>query len=259
MRRLIKTVLQSLRKSGPAEAPRQAEGLVAAPPAPDWVPGLPPAGPPGEAVYWPEIFEATSLSSAKGIALTPGEEMSTEDRWVRETAFTLEMIASRMELNERHRVFDFGCGAGRMSRALIERFGCSVVGVDMAAGMREQASAYVNSPRFTVLSPEQFDASLGQGYTADFGLACWSLQHCMYPAVQVSRVANGLAMEAPFLLINSLLRLIPTNLGWRSDGEDLDALMGGRFDEVERLNFSPDAATADLISSSSIVWWRRRV
>ena len=255
MGRMIKTVLQSLRKS-PAPADLPARPDLA---GPGWAPAAPPPSLDGSAEYWPGIFEANSLENAKEIALTPEKGMSTEERWELETDFMLDHIASRIGINEKNRVIDFGCGAGRMSRALIRQFGCSVVGIDIAANMREQARRYVDSPRFTAVSPEEFDAMVAAGYAADFGLACWSLQHCMYPAVQVGRIANGLGADAPFLLVNSLLRLIPTNLGWRSDGEDLDALMGERFAELERLKLPPEVAAEDVINSSRISWWQRRV
>jgi len=260
MGRMIRTVLQALRKSAPSKQPDLASSDLVQPlVAPDWAPAAPPAGPRDAAVYWPGIFEANSLDNAKAIALTPEKDQSTDERWQVETDFTIDMVASRLQINEKHRVLDFGCGAGRMSRALIERFGCSVVGVDQAQKMREYAVGYVGSPRFSVFSPEEFDAQVAQGLSVDFGLACWVLQHCMYPAQQVGRIANALAADAPFLLINSVLRLIPTNQGWRSDGEDLDACMGVRFENLERLGFPPGVAAEDVINSSSISWWRRKV
>jgi SAM-dependent methyltransferase len=257
---MIRTVLQALRKSAaPNEQGLVDSGLAQPPIAPEWAPAPAPAGPRDAAVYWPGIFEANSLDNAKAIALTPEKDQSTDERWQVETDFTIDLIASRLQINEKHRVLDFGCGAGRMSRALIRRFGCSVVGVDQARKMREYAVGYVDSPRFRVFSPEEFDAQVADGLYVDFGLACWALQHCMYPAQQVGRIANALAADAPFLLINSVLRLIPTNQGWRSDGEDLDACMGVRFDKLEQLAFPPGVAAEDVINSSSISWWQRKV
>jgi len=250
---LIKTVLRSLRKSAPAAAAApEAPPLIQA-----WGVAIP--KPEGGAVYWPGIFEARDLENAKEIALTPDDAMTTAQRWGVETEFTVEHIASRIGVNERNRVIDFGCGPGRMSRALIERFGCSVVGVDIAQGMREQATAYVGSPRFQAVSPQEFDAMVAQGFAADFGLACWSLQHCIYPALEIARIANSLLLEAPFLLINGTLRLVPTNVGWHSDGEDLDARMAERFTQLERLQFPEGVATPEVIRASSISWWQRRL
>lgn len=233
--------------------------MPAMPAGPAWAPAAPPPSTDGQAEYWPGIFEAKDLANAMEIALTPEKGMSPEQRWELETDFLIDHIGTRLNIGADHQVIDFGCGAGRMSRALIERFGCSVVGIDISQGMREQAVKYVDSPRFRVVSPEAFDELVAQGWRAEFGLACWSLQHAMYPAAQVGRIANALGAEAPFLLVNSLLRLIPTNLGWRSDGEDLDARMAERFAELERLNFPPEVAAEDVINSSRITWWQRRV
>ena len=211
-----------------------------------------------EGVYFPQVFEAETLDAAKGIAITPEEGMSTEDRWNTETDFVISLISSRLAITEKNVVLDFGCGVGRVSRALIEKFGCSVVGIDQSARMRAHAVQYVASPRFRVVSPPQFDAMIAAGFAADFGLACWVLQHCVHPAVEIGRIANGLATEAPFLLINSIHRLIPTNIGWGQDGEDLDASMAGRFAELERMQF-PDGVTTDsLRDNSAISWWQRR-
>lgn len=254
MGRMIRTVLQSLRKSTVKPQPQ----AVPQPNVPSWAPRAPPPSLDGSAQYWPEIFEANSLENAKEIALTAEDGMSTDERWERETGFMLEHIASRIGIDEKKRVIDFGCGAGRMSRALIRRFGCEALGVDIAQGMREQAVGYVDSPRFTAASPEEFDTMVAGGYAADFGLACWSLQHAIHPARQVARIAGCLVAQAPFLLVNSQFRLIPTNLGWRSDGEDLDALMAERFAELERLKFPPEVAATDQVNTSSISWWRRR-
>lgn len=213
----------------------------------------------GQAVYYPDVFEAWDLQSAKVIALTHEGKLDTDARWKIETAFILDHVASRLGITEKNRVIDFGCGAGRMSRALIQRFGCSVVGIDLARGMREQARAYVDSPRFTAASPEEFDAMVRDGFAADFGLACWVLQHCLHPAVEVGRIANGLAAEAPFLLINSKTRLVPTDRGWYSDGDDVDARMRERFTELERLALPPEVASEATIDSTSISWWQRRI
>ena len=42
------------------------------------------------------------------------------------------------------------------------------------------------------------------------------------------------------MLVNSVHRLIPTNLGWGQDGENLDALMGERFAELDRTSSAYD-------------------
>jgi SAM-dependent methyltransferase len=212
------------------------------------------AGPPE---YFPEFFESAGLESAKRIAITAEGGMGTEERWEKETAFMLEHIAPRLSLGPDDTVLDFGCGPGRMSRALIGRFGCSMVGVDLAKRMREQAVEYVNSPRFRVLSPEEFDAEAARGPLANVGLACWVLQHCPRPDLEIARLAAGIAPGGMFLLVNSKLRLIPTTLGWGADGVDVDVLIATHFSEVERSVFPPGVTSGTVSDNSTISWWRR--
>ncbi|HEY4370353.1 MAG TPA: class I SAM-dependent methyltransferase [Burkholderiales bacterium] len=212
-----------------------------------------------EGTYWPQFFEADDLEAAKGIAITPEEGMSTDERWRSETAFMMEHIASRLAIGPKNVLIDFGCGVGRMSRALIERYDCTVVGVDQSAKMREHAQSYVGSSRFKAASPAEFDTMVKEGFVADFGMAIWVLQHCVHPAGEISRIANALAAEAPFLLVNSVHRLIPTHLGWGQDGENLDARMAERFGQLERMQFPESTSVKALRENSVISWWQRRV
>jgi SAM-dependent methyltransferase len=238
MARWIRTVLQALRKSAAEEAPSVQKRV---------------------GTYYPGVFEAETLEAAKGIAITPEDGMSTEERWNTETDFMTGHIGSRLAVCEKNVVIDFGCGVGRMSRALIERFGCSVVGVDQSERMRAHALQYVASPRFSVVAPGEFDAMVAGGFVADFGIASWVLQHCMHPAVEIGCIANGLAAEAPFLLVNSIHRLVPTDLGWGQDGENVEALMAERFTELERLRF-PEGVTTDSLRDNCVIsWWQRRI
>jgi SAM-dependent methyltransferase len=239
---MIKSILQSLRKSAGTE--------VAVAPA-------------DVAVYQPGFFEARDLENAKDIAVSPVPGMSVDERWVHETDFVIDMIGNRIGINEKNRVLDFGCGPGRLSRALIRRFGCSVIAVDLAQRMREIAAEYVDSPRFQVLSLEEFDAAIKGGLSVDFGLTSWVLQHCMYPAVEIGRIANALVPDAPFLLINDNKRLVPVEQAFAGDDQNVDALMRERFVELERLSFpeelAPGITAAGLNAAGSISWWQRTV
>ena len=172
----IKTILKNLNNPSSAQAP------VA-------------AGKKREGTYYPQFFEADKLEQAKAIAIIPEDGMSTEERWNGETEFMLDHIASRLAVGAKNTLVDFGCGVGRMSRALIWRHGCAVPGVDQSAKMREHAQSYVGSPRFNVVSPAQIDAMTREGFVADFGLAVWVLRHCVHPAMEIGRIANALATE----------------------------------------------------------------
>ncbi|MDB5806593.1 MAG: tetratricopeptide repeat protein [Betaproteobacteria bacterium] len=242
---MIRSILQSLGKSAGTEIP---------------------VGPVAGTVYQPGFFEAKDLETAKDIAVSPVPGMSVDERWIHETDFVVDMIGSRLGINENNRILDFGCGPGRLSRALIRRFGCSVIAVDMAERMRKISVEYVDSPCFQVFSLEEFDAKIKDGLSVDFGLASWVLQHCMLPAAEIARIANALIPDAPFLLINGNERLVPvehdaSSITWVGDNQDVDTLMRARFTELERLSFpeelAPGITAAELNAVGSISWWRR--
>lgn len=82
-------------------------------------------------VYLPEIFAVPDEHAAKNIILTPQAGQSPEERWQRETPYLVELVASNMTIAADALVVDYGTGIGRMAKALIERFGCRVLGVDL--------------------------------------------------------------------------------------------------------------------------------
>ena len=46
-------------------------------------------------------------------------------------------------------VLDYGCGVGRLAKAMIEAKGCAVIGLDISARMRTLAQDYVASDRLS--------------------------------------------------------------------------------------------------------------
>ena len=88
-------------------------------------------------VYAPGIFETPDLVSAQAIILTPEPGTTTEERWRVETPYLAAQMAEHLDLNINSLVLDYGCGIGRLSKALIERTGCFVIGIDIAQRMRE--------------------------------------------------------------------------------------------------------------------------
>jgi cyclopropane fatty-acyl-phospholipid synthase-like methyltransferase len=83
------------------------------------------------AEYFPAVFDVADMQRAKEIILTQeGPGADTETRWAEETPYVLELIREAFELQSEMVVLDYGCGIGRMARAMIEATGCSVIGVD---------------------------------------------------------------------------------------------------------------------------------
>jgi SAM-dependent methyltransferase len=92
-----------------------------------------------EPVYRPEIFNPSSVDDARRIILTPEPGLSTDERWDRETPYLADRLVETMMPDESSLVLDFGCGIGRLAKAVIERSGCTVIGVDISARMRAYA------------------------------------------------------------------------------------------------------------------------
>ena len=136
-----------------------------APAAPQSAPG---------AAYSDAVFRQRDLQAAKEIILNPAPDMTTDERWEFETRAVVEEMGRAMQLDATSRVLDYGCGIGRIAKALIERYGCSVLGVDISADMRRFAVDYVASERFRTCEPAELDRLVKLGYSATAACACWA-------------------------------------------------------------------------------------
>ncbi|HTQ77305.1 MAG TPA: class I SAM-dependent methyltransferase [Burkholderiales bacterium] len=200
--------------------------------------------------YDPGVFAVGDLAQAKSIILTD-EDSSTEARWKTETPYLAELIDERLRLNPGSLVLDYGCGIGRIARELIERTGCSVVGVDFSPRMRALAPQYVQSERFSACSPELFDALVWAGLRVDAALSVWVLQHCAQPALDIARIREALKAGGQLFLVNMRWRAVPTVAhGWFDDGLDIREMLAAEFDLRESGGLLPERTTPAVAASS---------
>jgi trans-aconitate methyltransferase len=171
-----------------------------------------------QATYSPDVFNVGDMNQAKRIILTTEGALTTDQRWQTETPYLLSLIEKNIPLNADSVVLDYGCGVGRMSKALIDRFGCSVIGVDISPSMRALAASYVGSPRFMSCAPEMLSKL---GVKADAALAIWVLQHCREPADDIGRLFGALQCGGSLFVLNERYRCVPTQAGWVDDGQDV--------------------------------------
>ncbi len=208
--------------------------------------------------YDPSVFSVADIGQAKSIILTP-EDTDTEARWRTETGYLADLIDDRFELNPASIVLDYGCGIGRMAKELIERSGCSVVGVDMSPHMRVLGPQYVQSDRFMACSPDMLDALIWAGLRVDAALSVWVLQHCFQPALDIARVRDALKPGAGFFLVNNFRRAVPTlEHGWFDDGLDIAAMLRDEFDFVEEGRLAEDKTSPDIAKGGYWANYRRR-
>ena len=185
--------------------------------------------------YFPEVFDATDLDRAKRIILTDeGAGADTEARWALETPYVLELIGQVFAPRPDMLVLDYGCGIGRIAKALIETHGCRVIGLDISPRMRALAVDYVASERFLTVSPEQFEMLLAGGVRVDAAVAVWVLQHCFRPADDIDRIRRALAADGRCFVLNMPKRAVPARRDggaegegfvWVADGIDVAALL----------------------------------
>lgn len=185
-----------------------------------------------QAAYSPAVFNVETMEQAKRIILTPQAGMSPEQRWRTETPYLLGLIDKSFVLNQHSVVLDYGCGIGRMAKALIEKYNCHVVGVDISPSMRALASAYVSSNNFIVCAPE---ALTWLKLKFDLALAIWVLQHCddvksdierIHSVLQKNQFVGGVNIGGSLFVLNDHRRIVPTDkAGWVDDGQDVPALL----------------------------------
>jgi cyclopropane fatty-acyl-phospholipid synthase-like methyltransferase len=178
--------------------------------------------------YKPEVFETGDVGSAKNVILTSNYTMNSAQRWEVETPYLQERLGEDLQLCPEDVVLDYGCGIGRLAKVIIEKYGCAVVGVDISTSMRTMALEYVNSPRFSVESPESFDNWIASGRRVDKGYAVWVIQHVLNPSLEIGRITSSLKKGGLFFLLNAPSRCVPSNLGWANDGVDIFRILVDR-------------------------------
>lgn len=184
--------------------------------------------------YNPDVFRVRNESHARQIILTAEGGQSTNERWVRETPYLGSLLSDRLNVSKGQLVIDFGCGIGRISRELIERLGCRVLGVDISADMRAMAPRYVESEDFSVVSLRIFSAMVDDGLQAHAAISVWVLQHCLAPAIDIDLIRRSVRPGGRVGIVNNKQRAVPTKeKAWTNDGVDVRKLLDERLSEIE--------------------------
>ncbi len=179
--------------------------------------------------YDPEVFDAKTMEYARAIILT-GEGSTTDERWQTETPYLRDLIGRSITLTPETLVIDYGCGVGRMAKALIEAFGCRVLGVDISAKMRALAVDYVGSDRFSACTPDVLDVMAQHGLAADAAISIWVLQHCVRPRDDIARIHRAVKPAGELFVMNNIYRAVPTKeRAWVNDGLNIKELLKERF------------------------------
>jgi 2-polyprenyl-3-methyl-5-hydroxy-6-metoxy-1,4-benzoquinol methylase len=172
-----------------------------------------------------------SLEHAKRIVLTPDPD--NLDYFKDETAYTIKLIEDLNILTDQSIVVDYGCGMGRLSQPIIDKFGCTVVGIEQTDTMLKFANQYVNNTKFTATKENR-------NYAADLLLSIFVLQHSADPESNIDYFYETLKPNGLVVLVNEHTRYVPVALDqnnyvvWQDDKIDILALMANRFRLVSK-------------------------
>lgn len=188
--------------------------------------------------YIKEVFDVTTFEHAKHVVLTsdPDNPMKFEN----ETNFLIDTIAEQMKtkMDESSIVLDFGCGMGRVSKKLIERFDCNVVGVDISNTMLTFANIYISKPRkFKPMN------SYNMANTIDVCVSTFVFQHVEDPKTEIDIIYHNLKVGGYLILVNENKRYVPSDVDsnryvvWNDDGFDIFGEINSKFKKVNSVQY----------------------
>ena len=193
--------------------------------------------------YLSNFFEVGNVEEAKQKILTPENGFSTEERWQTETTPLANMLLNKLEISEGDTVVDYGCGIGRISKYLLEKVSCNVIGVDISKSMRALAEFYCNNEAFMSCSTTALKNLTDSGFRAKQAFCIWVLQHAEDPIYDLNLLHDLLIDRGYFLVLNLDGRCLPTIDGWKNDNINVKLEIEKIFRVVEYFSPPKDSVT----------------
>lgn len=186
--------------------------------------------------YIKEVFDVTTFEQAKHVVLT--SDPNDPKKFEKETSFLVNVITDNVELNANSIVLDFGCGMGRVSKALIEKVNCNVIGLDISASMLTFARLYTaNIKKFNGTHTYNTTESV------DVALSILALQHSEDPAKEIDNIVNVLKPGGTFILLNESTRYVPSDIDsqryvvWKDDGFNIFEYVETKLKKVQAVPY----------------------
>lgn len=178
-----------------------------------------------------ELFKPKSFDEGKHAVVGDCNGMTMQERWDQETPLFAKEILSHVK-KEKSYILDYGCGVGRLAKAIVGVSNSNVIGVDASTQMLSEAKEYVNNKRFDVRSPHEL-----AHFTPKFDVAycIYVLQHV--PAIEIrdilSRIHFHLKENGVFIYCSSDYRMA---INFDKPGFFDDRCLGVNLrDEISRL------------------------
>jgi SAM-dependent methyltransferase len=166
--------------------------------------------------YIHEVFSPLSFDEAKHVVLT--SDPNDPNKFERETDFFINVMATELYIDNNTTIHDFGCGMGRISKKIIERFDCNVIGTDLSERMLTFATLYISKPNKFSSMREYINNN-----SIDIAVCSLVLQHVEDPAYEIKNITNNIKINGYLILLNENERLVPLNvdsqgyIGWVDD------------------------------------------
>jgi 2-polyprenyl-3-methyl-5-hydroxy-6-metoxy-1,4-benzoquinol methylase len=190
--------------------------------------------------YFKEVFEPKTIEQAMNVCLT--SDVNDSNKFVNETKFLVDFLKEQQLIQPATKVLDFGCGVGRVSKALIQEIGCEVVGFDISDTMLKYAIEYVNNNKFI---PVVYDKNMSTLDKPKFDLIIASLvlQHSEHPLHDINVMKCLLNDGGRIVIINENTRYVPTGKDsngyviWEDDKIDISQEMSKQFQLVDHHDY----------------------
>ena len=180
-------------------------------------------------IYDDQRFLGSNADELAKIILTG----NTAERWDIETEIFSDLMIQHMHITSDSVLLDFGTGIGRIAKALIDKTGCQIIGVDISPDMLRESFSYVSDNKFTAMSFQTFEYLSKTGKILfDAAYSIWVLQHCNFEPAY-SSILRVLPKGAEFFIANTKSRCVPIKpTGWADDGLDIRARLNEDFEQI---------------------------
>lgn len=200
--------------------------------------------------YIKEVFDVTTFEHAKHVVLT--SDPDNPKKFENETNFLIDIIQEQNTINSDSIVLDFGCGMGRVSKGLIDKFKCKVIGLDISDSMLTFARLYTaNVQKF------QATKNYTEPESVDVCLSILALQHAQDPKQEIDNIVKVLKHNGTLILLNENKRFVPNDIDrnryviWEDDGFDVFGYIETLLKKINSVKY--------LNSNLDIIFYRKEI